>query len=209
MGPQCLRIPMELFSTNRRRLCERLRARDDVPSAGAVVLLQGGEQKQQYCTDTDIVFRQVHAHAHVAQIVDVIHIHVHVEKLSNVYSRRSFRKINIKHHPPKLLQCCISVFNWMQLHVDSKLHACTCTCVYTKRVQLALFFLFLWAGVLLPLAVWCDWGWLFCHGGHGHRACHSLHSSTAWWLCHLDGTVRDSFYKICSCRLTYQLCLIV
>ena len=58
---------MELFSTNRRRLCERLRARDDVPSAGAVVLLQGGEQKQQYCTDTDIVFRQVRAH--VAQIV--------------------------------------------------------------------------------------------------------------------------------------------
>jgi len=48
---------MELFSTNRQRLCERLRARDDVPS-GAVVLLQGGEQKQRYCTDTDIVFRQ-------------------------------------------------------------------------------------------------------------------------------------------------------
>ena len=58
MGPQCLRVPMDLFATNRRRICERLRAREDVPK-GAIVVVQGGEQKQMYCTDADIVFRQV------------------------------------------------------------------------------------------------------------------------------------------------------
>ena len=49
---------MELFTENRQRLCEQLRAREDV-KPGAVVLLQGGEQTQRYCTDNDIVFRQV------------------------------------------------------------------------------------------------------------------------------------------------------
>ncbi len=49
---------MSLFAHNRQRLCERLRARDDVPK-NAVIVLQGGEQLQQYCTDRDITFRQV------------------------------------------------------------------------------------------------------------------------------------------------------
>lgn len=64
MGQDTLSIPMELFAENRQRLCERLRAREDV-KPGAVVVLQGGEQTQRYCTDTDIVFRQVHT-VHVA-----------------------------------------------------------------------------------------------------------------------------------------------
>ena len=49
---------MELFALNRRRLSERLQANKDVPK-GAVVVLQGGEQTQLYCSDRDVVFRQV------------------------------------------------------------------------------------------------------------------------------------------------------
>lgn len=60
MGNDTLSIPMELFSENRQKLCDRLKARDDV-KAGALVILQGGEQSQRYCTDTDVVFRQVAA----------------------------------------------------------------------------------------------------------------------------------------------------
>ena len=51
-------MPMALFAENRRRLCERLRAREGMET-GAVVVLQGGEQTQRYCTDTDVLFRQV------------------------------------------------------------------------------------------------------------------------------------------------------
>ena len=58
MGGPTLVVPMRLFSINRERLVARLRQREDVPR-GAVVLLQGGEQKQLYCTDRDILFRQV------------------------------------------------------------------------------------------------------------------------------------------------------
>ena len=60
VGPDCLSVPMKLFALNRQRLCEHLRECKDIPR-GAVVLLQGGEQTQRYCTDTDIVFRQVRA----------------------------------------------------------------------------------------------------------------------------------------------------
>uniref|UniRef100_A0A672ZIV2 Xaa-Pro dipeptidase n=1 Tax=Sphaeramia orbicularis TaxID=375764 RepID=A0A672ZIV2_9TELE len=45
------------FAENRRRLCEGLKAKDGVVSQ-SVVVLQGGEQKQRYCTDTDLLFRQ-------------------------------------------------------------------------------------------------------------------------------------------------------
>ena len=58
MGQDTLSVPMELFSGNRQRLCERLRAREDVKE-GAVMILQGGEQTMRYCTDTDVLFRQV------------------------------------------------------------------------------------------------------------------------------------------------------
>ena len=58
MGVDTLSVPMEMFAENRQRLCERLRAREDV-KPGAVVVLQGGEQTQRYCTDTDVLFRQV------------------------------------------------------------------------------------------------------------------------------------------------------
>lgn len=60
MGPHCLRVPMRLFALNRQRLCQRLKGCKDVPR-GAIALLQGGAQEQRYCTDTDIVFRQVGA----------------------------------------------------------------------------------------------------------------------------------------------------
>lgn len=53
-------MPVALFALNRRRLCDRLRQNKDVQK-NSVVLLQGGEETQRYCTDTGIVFRQVRA----------------------------------------------------------------------------------------------------------------------------------------------------
>uniref|UniRef100_A0A8C9Z9L0 Xaa-Pro dipeptidase n=1 Tax=Sander lucioperca TaxID=283035 RepID=A0A8C9Z9L0_SANLU len=50
-----LRVSAALFAENRRRLCNALKAKV-VPQS--VVVLQGGEQKQRYCTDTDVLFRQ-------------------------------------------------------------------------------------------------------------------------------------------------------
>lgn len=58
LGNDTLRVSAALFAENRRRLCEGLKAKDGlVPQS--VVLLQGGEQTQRYCTDTDQLFRQV------------------------------------------------------------------------------------------------------------------------------------------------------
>ncbi|XP_043937818.1 xaa-Pro dipeptidase [Protopterus annectens] len=57
LGKETLKVPMKLFALNRRRLCERLKKNPDVPK-NAYIVLQGGEQQQRYCTDTDIVFRQ-------------------------------------------------------------------------------------------------------------------------------------------------------
>uniref|UniRef100_A0A3Q2ZE60 Xaa-Pro dipeptidase n=1 Tax=Kryptolebias marmoratus TaxID=37003 RepID=A0A3Q2ZE60_KRYMA len=57
LGNETLRVSAALFAENRRRLCQGLKAKDGlVPKS--VVVLQGGEQKQRYCTDTDVVFRQ-------------------------------------------------------------------------------------------------------------------------------------------------------
>ncbi|XP_032891815.1 xaa-Pro dipeptidase [Amblyraja radiata] len=57
LGKETLRVPMALFALNRQRLCEGLRKNAAVPKK-SVMLLQGGEQTQRYCTDTDVVFRQ-------------------------------------------------------------------------------------------------------------------------------------------------------
>ncbi|XP_064414568.1 xaa-Pro dipeptidase isoform X2 [Latimeria chalumnae] len=57
LGKETLRVPMALFALNRKRLCERLRKNADV-AKNSIVVLQGGDQTQRYCTDTDIVFRQ-------------------------------------------------------------------------------------------------------------------------------------------------------
>lgn len=58
LGNETLKVPLALFALNRQRLCERLRKNGAV-QAGSVVVLQGGEEMQRYCTDTSIVFRQV------------------------------------------------------------------------------------------------------------------------------------------------------
>uniref|UniRef100_A0AAQ5ZFF0 Xaa-Pro dipeptidase n=1 Tax=Amphiprion ocellaris TaxID=80972 RepID=A0AAQ5ZFF0_AMPOC len=57
LGNDTLRVSAALFAENRRRLCQGLKAKDGVVSK-SVVVLQGGEQKQRYCTDTDLLFRQ-------------------------------------------------------------------------------------------------------------------------------------------------------
>ncbi len=59
LGDHTLSVPMELFSTNRVRLCEKLRGSEGVSGGGAVVVLQGGESKTRYCSDTEEIFRQV------------------------------------------------------------------------------------------------------------------------------------------------------
>uniref|UniRef100_K7FLR7 Xaa-Pro dipeptidase n=1 Tax=Pelodiscus sinensis TaxID=13735 RepID=K7FLR7_PELSI len=57
LGNETLKVPIALFALNRKRLCDRLRGNKDVPK-NAIVLLQGGEETQRYCTDTGILFRQ-------------------------------------------------------------------------------------------------------------------------------------------------------
>ncbi|XP_060110131.1 xaa-Pro dipeptidase isoform X2 [Heteronotia binoei] len=57
LGNETLKVPAALFALNRTRLCDRLRAKSDVPRK-SIVLLQGGEQTNRYCTDTGVLFRQ-------------------------------------------------------------------------------------------------------------------------------------------------------
>uniref|UniRef100_A0A8C0GFS4 Xaa-Pro dipeptidase n=1 Tax=Chelonoidis abingdonii TaxID=106734 RepID=A0A8C0GFS4_CHEAB len=57
LGNETLKVPAALFALNRKRLCDRLRENKDVQK-NAIVLMQGGEEAQRYCTDTGIVFRQ-------------------------------------------------------------------------------------------------------------------------------------------------------
>ncbi|KAG7242585.1 hypothetical protein INR49_020298, partial [Caranx melampygus] len=57
LGNDTLRVSAALFAENRQRLCRGLKAKEGVVPK-SVVVLQGGEQKQRYCTDTDLLFRQ-------------------------------------------------------------------------------------------------------------------------------------------------------
>nr|XP_057944640.1 xaa-Pro dipeptidase [Doryrhamphus excisus] len=57
LGNETLRVSAALFAENRRRLCKGLKSKDGV-EARSVVVLQGGEQQQRHCTDTDLLFRQ-------------------------------------------------------------------------------------------------------------------------------------------------------
>lgn len=57
LGNETLKVPAALFALNRKRLCDRLRNNRDVPK-DAIVVLQGGEETNRYCTDTGILFRQ-------------------------------------------------------------------------------------------------------------------------------------------------------
>ncbi|KAG7242586.1 hypothetical protein INR49_020299 [Caranx melampygus] len=57
LGNDTLRVSAALFAENRQRLCRGLKANEGVVPK-SVVVLQGGEQKQRYCTDTDLLFRQ-------------------------------------------------------------------------------------------------------------------------------------------------------
>lgn len=57
LGNETLKVPAALFALNRKRLCDRLRNNRDIPK-DAIVVLQGGEETNRYCTDTGILFRQ-------------------------------------------------------------------------------------------------------------------------------------------------------
>lgn len=63
LGKDTLRVSAALFAENRERLCQGLKSEKDL-QAGSVIVLQGGEQEQRYCTDTDTIFRQV-LHTHI------------------------------------------------------------------------------------------------------------------------------------------------
>ena len=59
LGEHTLKIPMELHKVNRERLCKRLKENKEVPK-GAVIVLQGGDEFQRYCSDVEVTtFRQV------------------------------------------------------------------------------------------------------------------------------------------------------
>ncbi|XP_028392378.1 xaa-Pro dipeptidase-like isoform X1 [Dendronephthya gigantea] len=57
LGPDGLRVFVNLHTTNRKRLCERLKGLKNLKK-GAIVLLQGGDEKCRDDTDAEIVFRQ-------------------------------------------------------------------------------------------------------------------------------------------------------
>ncbi|XP_044520121.1 xaa-Pro dipeptidase [Gracilinanus agilis] len=57
LGNETLRVPVALFALNRKRLCDRLRKNPAVQKS-SLVLLQGGEDTNRYCTDTGVLFRQ-------------------------------------------------------------------------------------------------------------------------------------------------------
>ena len=58
LGDHTLRVPVTLHEKNRSRLCERLKKAMGYEK-GSIVVLEGGEDKTRYSSDTGIVFRQV------------------------------------------------------------------------------------------------------------------------------------------------------
>lgn len=58
MGPGTHEIPVDLFEQNRKRLADRLRAKEGL--GNAIILLQGGSEIPFYDTDVSYIFRQVY-----------------------------------------------------------------------------------------------------------------------------------------------------
>lgn len=56
MGPETLRIPMEMFKENRAKVCN---AMERVSTKNSIILLEGGSDLSWYDTDVDHVFKQV------------------------------------------------------------------------------------------------------------------------------------------------------
>lgn len=57
-GDHTMEVPMALYKLNRERLCQRLKENSKLAS-GALIILQGGDSHQRYCTDVDVAtFRQ-------------------------------------------------------------------------------------------------------------------------------------------------------
>jgi len=57
LGDHTLEVPFTLNKKNRDRLCERLKKNKDYEK-GSIVVLEGGDSKTRYSSDTEIVFRQ-------------------------------------------------------------------------------------------------------------------------------------------------------
>lgn len=195
MGQETLRVPMELFRENRERLCEKLRAREDV-KPGAVIILQGGEQTQRYCTDTDVLFRQVRMISGVR--VNWPRFNFWLPKLHDALIENALiRVFCVLQQIPQ--RCVIPVVSavprrlvWLALQssVAGTLKFGTWNLLCGQNCQIPVHIIFVvCAGILFSLAVWCDRGGLFWAGGSGHCQCVTLHPSSAWGLCHLDGTV--------------------
>ena len=58
LSSETLKVAMKLFANNRKRLCQKLKDNKTL-QPNSVIVLEGGRQTARYCTDTDIVFRQV------------------------------------------------------------------------------------------------------------------------------------------------------
>lgn len=82
MGDHTMKVPMALFKQNRQRLVAKLRECKEVP-AGAIVVLQGGDSNQRYCSDVDFApFRQVQ-HGHLCTMS--LHFIVEIITIMTVY----------------------------------------------------------------------------------------------------------------------------
>ena len=58
MGDQTLEVHFALQKKNRDHLCERLKKNKDYEK-GSIVVLEGGDSKTRYSSDTEMLFRQV------------------------------------------------------------------------------------------------------------------------------------------------------
>ena len=57
LGNQTLQVPRQLHIVNRQRLVDEL-VKVNKDCGATYVLLQGGEVQTQYCSDTEVSFRQ-------------------------------------------------------------------------------------------------------------------------------------------------------
>lgn len=68
LGDHTLEVPFALHKKNRDRLCDRLKKNKDYQK-GSIVVLEGGESRTRYSSDTEIVFRQV-----FRAIISILHL---------------------------------------------------------------------------------------------------------------------------------------
>lgn len=80
-GQHTLQVPMSMFADNRARLLARLKKLAGV-TGSSVVLLQGGDTHNVYCTDAEDVFRQVSHHLNlISSFTPAFHTYLQLKKM--------------------------------------------------------------------------------------------------------------------------------